>query len=129
MKHPPLANAELAIMDLLWETEQLTARQIREKLYPDQTKPQHGTVQRLLQRLEDKGYVERDRSLSVHLFSSAISRQSYAGSQLESLTAKVTGGSLTPLITHLIEQKKISSKEIKRLRAILDGYKNQGNQE
>lgn len=45
-------------MGLLWQNERLTARDIRERLYSDATKAQHGTVQRLLQRLEDKGYVE-----------------------------------------------------------------------
>jgi len=121
-----LANAELAVMDLLWGTDRLTARQIREQLYPDATKAQHGTVQRLLQRLEDKGYVERDRSLSVHLFSATISRQAYAGGQLESLADKLTAGSLAPLITHLVAEKKISRKEIERIRAILDGQVDEG---
>jgi len=121
MRQAPLANAELAVMDLLWQADRLTARQIREQLYPDTTKAQHGTVQRLLQRLEDKGYVERDRSLFVHLFSAAISRRTYAGQQLESLADKLTAGSFAPLITHLVEQKKISRKEIERIRAILDG--------
>ena len=120
MKQAALANAELAVMNLLWEADRLTARQIREQLYPDVNKAQHGTVQRLLQRLEDKGYVERDRSLSVHLFSAAISRQTYAGGQLELLASKLTAGSLAPLITHLIEEKKISREEIDRIRAILD---------
>ena len=123
MKQPPLANAELAIMKLLWHEDRLTARHIREQLYPDATKAQHGTVQRLLQRLEDKGYVERDRSLPVHLFSAMISRQTYACSQLESLAAKLTGGSLTPLITQLVEGKKLSREEISRLRAILDEHR------
>jgi predicted transcriptional regulator len=127
MKQAPLANSELAVMNLLWQNERLTAREIREQLYPDATKAQHGTVQKLLQRLENKGYVERDRSLSVHLFSAAISRQTYAGRQLESLADKLTAGSLAPLITHLIEQKKISRKEINRIRAILDGQVDKGD--
>ena len=42
-------------MDLLWQNDRLTARQIRERLYSDAAKAQHGTVQRLLQRLEDNG--------------------------------------------------------------------------
>ena len=121
MKQPPLANAELAVINLLWQTDLLTARQIREQLYPNATKAQHGTVQRLLQRLEDKGYVEHDRSLPIHLFSAAISRQTYAGRQLELLATKLTAGSFAPLITHLVEEKKISPKEIGRIRAILDG--------
>jgi len=126
MKQPHLANAELAVIDLLWQQDRLTARHIREQLYPGATKAQHGTVQRLLQRLEDKGFVERDRTLPVHLFSAVISRQAYACSQLESLADKLTGGSLAPLITHLMEQKKISRTEIERLRRILDGAADAG---
>ena len=37
MDHPPLANAELAVMELLWEQDRLTNRQIREQLYPRST--------------------------------------------------------------------------------------------
>lgn len=120
MKPTPLANAELAVMEVLWKQPRQTARSIRELLYPDASKAQHGTVQRLLQRLEDKGFVQRDRSLSTHLFSAAIEREEYAGSQLESLAAKLTGGSLAPLITHLMDQEKISRSEIEKLRRILD---------
>lgn len=126
MKAQPLANAELAVMDLLWQQDRLTARYIREQLYPVATKAQHGTVQRLLQRLEDKGFVERDRELPVHLFSAVISRQAYACSQLESLADKLTGGSLAPLITHMVEEKRISRAEIRRLRRILDGGTDSG---
>ena len=117
---PPLANAELAIMELLWDHGQLTARDIRERLYPDSKKAQHGTVQRLLQRLEEKGYIRRDASLSVHFFTATTSREEYGGSQLESLAERLTHGSLAPLVTHLMEQKRISPDEIERLRHILD---------
>lgn len=120
MKQPPLANAELAVMELLWQQDRVTARQLREQLYPGTSKAQHGTVQRLLQRLEDKQFVARDRSLPVHLFSAVIKREAYAGSQLESLAEKLTGGSLAPLITHLLAENKISREEIDRLRRVLD---------
>lgn len=119
----PLANAELAIMDLLWRSgERLTARDIREQLYPDETRAQHGTVQRLLQRLEEKGFVQRDRRIGVHFFSPAVSRETYAGRQLESLAEKLTAGSFAPLITHLVENRRIPRKELERIRAILDGH-------
>ena len=118
-----LANAELAVMNLLWQNEEpMTARDLREQLYPSGAKTQHGTVQRLLQRLEEKGFIQRDKSLAVHFFSAAVSRESYAGSQLESLADRLTSGSITPLITHLVEHKKISKKELNEIRAILDGH-------
>lgn len=120
MPLPSIAKAELAVMSLLWDSEQLTAREIRDALYPDEGKSQNGTVQRLLQRLEDKGYVARDRSHAIHFFSATVTRQDYAGGQLESLADTLTAGSFAPLITHLVEKKKISQEEIDRIRAILD---------
>ena len=119
---PQLTDAELAVMNLLWDNEQLTARQVREALYPDATKAQHGTVQKLLHRLEEKGCVKRDETLSVNLFSTTISREAYGGNQLESLATRLTSGSVAPLITHLVENNKISREEIERLRTILAGY-------
>ena len=120
MNAQPIAKAELAVMNLLWQQAPVTAREIREQLYASDGKAQHGTVQRLLQRLEDKGYVERDRSLTVHFFKPTISRQEYAGGQLENLASSLTSGSFAPLITHLVEKNKISKDEIARIRAILD---------
>jgi|TARA_B100001971_G_C18097318_1_gene486853 predicted transcriptional regulator len=119
---PQLTDAELAVMNLLWDNEQLTARQVREALYPDATKAQHGTVQKLLQRLEEKGCVKRNDTPGINLFSSALSREAYGGTQLESLATRLTSGSVAPLITHLVENNKISREEIERLRTILAGY-------
>ncbi len=126
---PPLANSELAIMDLLWKNKRLTARQIREQLYSDASKAQHGTVQKLLQRLEKKEYIERDRSQFVHQFMASVTRQEYAGAQLESLASKLTSGSFAPLITHLVETSKMSSNDIEEIKAILDKHKKAGEKE
>lgn len=122
----PLTKAEQAIMDLLWQNDRMTARELREALYPDAEKAQHGTIQRLLQRLEDKGYIERDRSIAIHFFSATVSREAYAGGQLEQLAGELTSGSIAPLITHLIEQKKISSEELQRLRDVIGEAKRKG---
>jgi predicted transcriptional regulator len=116
---PPLANAELAVMELLWTEGRLTARGVRERLYPGAERAQHGTVQRLLQRLEDKGLVRRDRALGVQVFSAAVSRDDYAAGQLESLAQRLTGGSIAPLVTRLMEEKRLSQADIERLRRIL----------
>ncbi len=120
MENNRLTNAEMAVMELLWASEQLTARQIREQLYGDSAKAQHGTVQRLVQNLEEKGFVRRDRSLGVNLFSAIVGREAYGGLQLESLAEKLTGGSIAPLLTHLLEEKKLDKAEIKRLRELLE---------
>lgn len=120
MTTPALPNSELAVMELLWRENPLTARRIQERLYPDAAKPQHGTVQRLLHRLAAKGFVVRDRGLGVSLFSPAIGRNAYAGAQLESLANRLTRGSLVPMITRLVEDDKLSREEIEKLRGVLD---------
>ena len=107
-------------MELLWRKGRLTARQILDLLYPDASRPQHGTVQRLLQRLAAKGFVARDRSLGVNLFSPVISRESYAGAQLESLVDRLGGESLVPMVTRLVEDNRLSRAEIDELRRILE---------
>jgi predicted transcriptional regulator len=119
-QQPPLANAELAIMETLWEEGPLTARHLRERLYPDAEKAQHGTVQRLLQRLEDKGFVLRDQRSPVHVFRAAVGREEYASRQLESIAQRLTGGSIAPLVTHLLEQRRLTPQDIEQLRRILD---------
>jgi BlaI family transcriptional regulator, penicillinase repressor len=123
MTRPPqLAAAELAVMKLLWQNRSLTARQIMEELYPDDDRSQHGTVQRLLQRLEDKGFVKRERTpaAAAQQFSAAITRDAYLGAELESLADQLTGGSLAPVISMLIEEKKLTPAEIRRLRRIVE---------
>jgi BlaI family penicillinase repressor len=125
MDQPHLTNAEFAVLELLWQHERMTARQIRETLYPDTEKAQHGTVQRLLQSLCEKGVVARDASLPVHLFSAVVGRDAYAAAQLEALADKLTGGSIAPFLTHLIAERRISRAEIERLRALLDADRQQ----
>jgi BlaI family penicillinase repressor len=120
MTIPALPNSELAVMELLWTRGRLTGRQIRDRLYPDASKPQHGTVQRLLQRLAAKDLVVRDRSLGISVFSPAISRDAYASAQLESLANRLTHGSLVPMITRLVADNKLSQDEIEKLRRILE---------
>ena len=116
-----LANAELSVMELLWGHGSLTARQIQDELYGESDRSQHGTVQRLLQRLEEKEMVKREKTGAANAFSACISREEYAGEQLETLAERLTGGSIAPLLSHLIDQKRLSRTELRRLRELLDG--------
>ena len=117
---PALPNAELAVMELLWCRGRVTSRQIIDHLYPDTPKRQHGTFQRLLQRLAAKEFVVRDRDLGISVFYPAISRDAYASAQLESLANRLTQGSLVPMITRLVADNKLSQVEIERLHRILE---------
>ena len=107
-------------MERLWEDGRLTARDLREQLYPDAARSMHGTIQRLLQRLEDKEFIDRDRDRAAHLFTPRIRREAYAAGRLEALADQVTGGSFVPMITHLVEERKLSDADMEHLRRLLE---------
>lgn len=118
-----LADAELAVMNLLWNAEQLSSRQIKDVLYPSATATNHGTVQTLLQRLEKKGFIDRDRAASVHLFRAKISREEFGAEELESLADRLADGSLVPFLTHLVEAKRIPDEELRQIRELIERNK------
>ena len=115
-----ITNAELEVLKLLWGGKPLTAREITETLYGEPTTSNIGTVQKLIQRLEKKGYVRRDRRRYVHRFTAKVSQADVAGRQLEILAQKVSDGSLAPFVTHLVQAKRLSKKEKNEIRRLLE---------
>ena len=81
-KPPEVSNAELRVLQSLWDCGPSTIRQLTERLYPSVTTAIYATVQKLLERLEKDGYVGRDRSATPHVFFAAISKDGYNEKQI-----------------------------------------------
>jgi BlaI family penicillinase repressor len=116
-----ITDAELAVLQVLWEQGSCNIRQITDILYPDGKTAQYATVQKLLERLEAKACVRRDRSGAVHQFSAAIDRDALIGRRLQSVAEALCGGSWTPLLTHLVQKNKLSPKDLHALRDLIEG--------
>ena len=84
-KAKDVTDAELAVLQVLWSRGPSTIRQLTEVLYPADVETQYSTVKRLLARLEFKGYVDRDRSRSVHVFDALTDRDELVGRRLQAL--------------------------------------------
>src|SRR3954471_5423015 len=115
-----VTDAELGVLTALWEAGPATIRRLTDALYPEGGVAHYATVQKLLERLEAKGYVRRDRSASVHVFAAAVDRDTLIGRRLQSLAEKLCGGSLTPLLSHLLQSRPLSADERKSLRTLID---------
>jgi BlaI family transcriptional regulator, penicillinase repressor len=115
-----ITDAELAVLQVLWDQGAATIRRITDVLYPKGGAAYYATVQKLLERLEGKDCVRRDRSGPVHLFTASIERDELVGRRLQSLAEELCGGSWTPLVTHLVQAKKLSSADRQALRALID---------
>ncbi len=117
---PNVTETELAVLEFLWQAGTATKREIVAELYPRQADSDFATVHKLLQRLEAKGHIERDRDSFAHVFRTTRNREDFVGQQLEAVAEKLSGGSLTPLLIHLVEKRRLSKAERERIRQLLD---------
>jgi len=115
-----VTDTELALLQVLWDNGPATIRQLTDVLYPGGGAAQYATVQKLLERLEGKGCIRRQRMSPAHVFTAAIAREDLIGRRLRDMAEKLCGGSLTPLLTHLVRTKGLTNRERQELRALID---------
>jgi predicted transcriptional regulator len=115
-----VTEKELAIMQVLWDQGPATIRCITDLLYPDGGAAHYATVQKLLDRLEAKGFVSRDRTPPAHAFAAAVGRGDLIGRRLQAMAEQLCGGSMTPLLTHLVRARRLSARERQNLRELID---------
>jgi predicted transcriptional regulator len=115
-----ITEAELALMQRLWDAGHASIRQLTDGLYPAGGPAQYATVQKQLERLEAKGFVRRDRSLHVHVFEPAVDRDELIGRRIRTMAEKLCGGSLVPILSHLARSKSLTDKERKALRDLIE---------
>ncbi len=118
--HDNVTEAELAVLQALWQRQPATIRQITEAVYPAATDAKYATVQKLLERLAEKGHVTRDRSQHAHLFSATTSRDALVGRRLRAMAEELTGGMMAPLLSHLLRAETLTVDERRELRDLID---------
>lgn len=77
MKSATLGELEQKVMEILWESKSCTARDVLTKLETEK-KLAYTTVATMLQRLYDKGLLNRKEEKSVHIYSPKISKEKYS---------------------------------------------------
>jgi predicted transcriptional regulator len=117
---PHITDAELAVLQLLWERGTSPVRPIADTLYPGGGPSEYATVHRLLERLEEKGYVRRDKAEGLYVFRAALDREAVLGQQLETLVERMCGGSLQPLLSTLVKSKRLTAEELRELLEMVE---------
>ena len=117
---PDVTDAELAVLQVLWDRGPATIRQLTDELYPDGSDVHYATVQKLLERLELKEHVARDRSTHAHRFRAVTDRDTLVGRRLRAVAEKLCGGLMAPLLTHLVRAETLTPRERQELRSLID---------
>jgi predicted transcriptional regulator len=118
-----ITEAELRVLQTLWDRGPSTRRALADGLYPENDSAAYTTVQKLLERLKDKGYVSSERGNEGLTFVAAVDRQELIGRRLKAMADKLCEGSLTPLLTSLIQTQQLTAQEVQELRDLLDELK------
>lgn len=111
-----MSTGELELLDVLWQADGLTIRQVQQAL---QREVGYTTVQTRLNRLVAKGHVKKSDT-RPGLYSAVLKRDRVSRADLSSLVDRVTQGRVVPLIAHLVRDNKLSDAELAEIRALID---------
>ena len=112
-----LTQRELDIMSVLWEMGEATATEVRDRVDPDLA---YTSISSMIRMLELKGYVSHRRGEGkTHVYFPVIDAEEAGKSALGRVLDKIYGGSPIKLLAHLVQQKRLSPKELERMRDLL----------
>lgn len=115
-----LGEAELEIMQVIWDSENpVTSNYILKELQ-GRRKWQLSTLMTSLARLSDKGFVSCDRSTGSNLYTSVISENEYKAGASRHFLEKLYNNSIRNMVATLYSDKAIKDSDIEELRNFLD---------
>lgn len=112
-----LFDSELKVMDLIWENEPVSAKELS-LLAAEETGWNKNTTYTVIKKLEAKGYIKRNEP--GFICTSLITKDEVCRAETQSLIDKLFGGSRKALFSALLEDEKLSKKELKELRKMID---------
>lgn len=124
-KPSDVTDAELAVLQVLWDRGTATVREITDAIYPSGGISEYATVKKLAARLEAKDCVERDDSQKAHLLRAKIGRDELIGRRLQDVVDSLCEGTWSPLLTQLTNAKGLTEKQQQMLHALIDDMEGQ----
>jgi predicted transcriptional regulator len=115
-----IGAAELEVLKLLWDEGPASVRAVLNRLHEMDRKVAYTTVQTMLTRLEQKGFVRADKSDLAFVYTPLISREQISRSRLRKLLEQCYDGAAGPLILHLVRSEALQPEEIAELQKLID---------
>ena len=113
-----LTEQELELMKIIWQRESVTVRDVYESLL-EHRKIAYTTVMTMMGILQEKGYVTKTNDAKAHVYQPAQPKQLVVTHLVSDFVERVFNGSAKPLLLNLVENEKLSAKEIHEIAALL----------
>ncbi len=119
-----ISNAEINVMQVLWVESPLPASEIAAKLSATKNW-KIKTVKTLLSRLVEKKVLATTQDGRRYLYTPLISHEAYARKAARSLSDRLFGGRVAPLVAHLADGNGLSDEDITELEDLLQELKHE----
>ena len=124
-KSPTLTEAELRLMEVLWEKGPATVHQLLEAL-PGKPALAYNSVLTTIRILEKKSYVQHLKDGRAHVYQPLVGREEATRSEVRNLLGRFFKNSHELLMLNLIQNQSLDGEELKRLREILEQGRDEG---
>jgi len=118
MSKKSLTKTEWSIMKICWEKGEATARTIYDESLKDKTRG-YQSVKTMLDRLVNKGYLNRKKFGPIWLYKPTVARAKVLGSAIDSFVTTVLDNTFTPLLAHFAKKENLSPEEIGALKKLI----------
>ena len=121
-KSVTLTEAELRIMNVLWDRGSSTVHEVLQALPP---KPAlaYNSVLTIIRILESKEYVKHVKDGRAHIYQPKVDRKDATRFEVRHLVSRFFGDSHELLVLNILEEKDIDADELARVRELLEGSK------
>jgi len=115
----PLTVAQREIMEIIWARGEATVAEVREALSA-QRDVTRNTVQTMMARLEDRGWLTHREVGRSFVYSAIQPRKASLGAKVSQMVDRFFAGSPEKMVTALIEYRGLSTSEAERIREMID---------
>jgi BlaI family transcriptional regulator, penicillinase repressor len=118
-KHPKPTEKELEILQILWEKGPVAVKDVHEALGGEE---QNGytTILKLLQIMNEKGLVTRQKSGKLHLYRAVSTQENTRQQIIDKMINTVFQGSAMQLVMSALGNGKSSKKELEEIKKYLE---------
>lgn len=113
-----LTEVELELMNIIWSLNQVTIKEIVSHL-PKERPLAYTTVATVVKVLEQKGFLECQKSSFAHVFVPIVSKAEYEGTCIDHMVTNVFDGEPVALVQRLLMAKKLEQDDIQAIEEAL----------
>ena len=117
-KSPTLTEQELEIMKIVWGREVATVRDVYEALL-ERRKIAYTTVMTMMKILEQKKYLRKTQEDRAYIYRPAKPKNQVIKGMVQEFVNRVFNGSAEPLLVHLIEDQRLSKKDLEEIAQMI----------